>query len=83
MWAKVKGIMAEWNTTFITANVEWLIYNEIYSISISACANCVWHAEELQQDFWKDTVKDVLEPILISFQASEDESGTDFSTNLE
>ena len=72
IWAQVKGYVAERNATFKIADTERLVHEAIDSISTSAWANCVKHAEKLQEeDYFREVATDqALEPFIINLNES-------------
>lgn len=87
VWAQVKAYIADKNKTFKIADVERLTHEAIESISKSAWAACVRHAEKLQEeDYEREIGRDtVMEPFVInlaecesSTSDSEEDNGIDF-----
>jgi hypothetical protein len=77
--------VAERNTTFKIADTEKLLHQAIDSFSVSAWADCVRHAETLQdEDFKRDIVVDnALEPFIINLKVCDSsESDTQSSDKV-
>lgn len=86
VWSQVKGYVAQRNNTFKMSDVERLTHEAIDSISVTAWADCVRHAEKLQEeDYLKECARDaILEPIIINMQDSDTEnSSSDDSSGVE
>ena len=66
--SQVKLYVAEKNSTFRIADVERVTHEAIDSITTSAWAGCVRHAERLQkEDFNRETRRDsVMDPLIIT-----------------
>lgn len=84
VWAQVKDYVASRNNTFKLCDVEKLTHEAIDSISIAAWADCVKHAERLQEeDYRREVAADsVMEPIIININETDSES-TDSSEEDE
>lgn len=59
------------NITLKKSDILTLVHEAIDNIQISACVDCIQHAEELQKyDFEKETVRnDMLEMVIVNLES--------------
>lgn len=76
IWAQVKRDIASKNKTFKIADVEQLANEALDNITVEDWANCVRHAEKLQEeDFEKQCATDtIIEPFIVNLAESSDDS---------
>lgn len=73
VWAQVKSYVGERNNTFRIADVDRLTHEAVDSITTSAWADCVRHAERLQEeDYDREIGRDsIMEPFIINIRDSD------------
>ena len=81
IWARVKGEVADKNTTFKLADVERLMHDALGNVTPEHWASCVQHAERLQEeDFEKEVGRDeILERIIINIGDDSDSTDSELS----
>ncbi|PSN41732.1 hypothetical protein C0J52_25298 [Blattella germanica] len=81
IWARVKGEVADRNSTFRLADVEQLMHTALDNITAEIWLSCVQHAEKLQEeDFEKEVLRDeVLERIIVNLGPDSDNSDSELS----